>query len=79
MPHREAIREASTTTRLRFVFDASSHAAGASSSNSHLEKGPNFNADLVRMFIKLRMFVIGITANVQNAFLQIGIREEGKR
>lgn len=77
MPHREVIRETSTTT-LRVVFDASSHAAGASSLNEQLEKGPNLNADHLKMLIKFRLFVIGITADVHKAFLPIGIREEDR-
>lgn len=78
MPHREVIRETSTTTRLRVVFDASSHASGACSLNEQLEKGPNLNADLFKVLIRFRLFAIGITADVQKAFLQISIREEDR-
>lgn len=51
MPHREVIREASRTTRLRVVFDAYSHDSEVSSLNSHLKRAPNLGADLLKMLI----------------------------
>lgn len=78
MPHHEVIRETSTTTRLRVVFDASSHGAGEHSLNDELEKGPNLNANLLKMLISFRLEVYGITADVQKAFLQIYIRPEDR-
>lgn len=38
MPHREVIRTTSTTTKLRIVFNASSHASGVTSFNDHMKK-----------------------------------------
>lgn len=51
MPHGEVVREASRTTRLRVIFDTSSHASRVSSLNSHLKKAPNLGAGLLRMLI----------------------------
>ncbi|KAH9371276.1 hypothetical protein HPB48_011217 [Haemaphysalis longicornis] len=76
MSHHEVIRQASTTSRLRVVVHASSHVFGTYSLNSLLKKGPNHNVDLSKMLIKFRLFVIEITADVQNGFLQISIRDE---
>ncbi|XP_049523124.1 uncharacterized protein LOC119452753 [Dermacentor silvarum] len=75
MPHHAVIRESSSTTRLRVVFDASSHAHGAASLNELLEKGPKINNNMVKMLVNFRLHKIGITADVQKAFLQIGIQE----
>ncbi|KAM7303336.1 uncharacterized protein ISCGN_013297, partial [Ixodes scapularis] len=46
MPHQAVVRELSNTTKLRVVFDASSHAYEAKSLNQNLESGPNLTADL---------------------------------
>ncbi|XP_064462301.1 uncharacterized protein LOC135372760 [Ornithodoros turicata] len=73
MPHR-AVSE-STTTKVRVVFDASSHAVGATSLNDHLEKGPKLTPDLVHILLRFRMYRVAITADIQKASLQIGIRE----
>ncbi|XP_064469989.1 uncharacterized protein LOC135384731 [Ornithodoros turicata] len=75
MPHRAVIRSESTSTKIRVVFDASSHAPGATSLNYHLEKGPKLNTDLVPILLRFRMHKIAMTADIQKAFLQIGIRE----
>ncbi|XP_064475507.1 uncharacterized protein LOC135389381 [Ornithodoros turicata] len=78
MPHRPVIRESSATTKLRVVFDASSHASGAPSLNDCLEKGPKMVPDLVRLLLRFRLHRIAITADVRKAFLQIGIKEEDR-
>ncbi|XP_064475828.1 uncharacterized protein LOC135389726 [Ornithodoros turicata] len=74
MPHRAVIRDSSTSTRLRVVFDASSHGHAATSLNDHLEKGPKLNSDLIPILLRFRMYKIAITADIQKAFLQISIR-----
>ncbi|XP_064470123.1 uncharacterized protein LOC135384870 [Ornithodoros turicata] len=78
MPHRAVVRSESTTTKIRVVFDASSHASGATSLNDHLEKGPKLGADLVPVLLRFRLHRIAITADIRNAFLQIGIREKDR-
>ncbi|XP_064469624.1 uncharacterized protein LOC135384348 [Ornithodoros turicata] len=78
MPHRPVIRESLATTKLRVVFDASSHVSGALSLNDCLEKGPKMVPDLVRLPLKFRLHRIAITADVRKAFLQIGIKEEDR-
>ncbi|XP_064475782.1 uncharacterized protein LOC135389679 [Ornithodoros turicata] len=78
MPHRAVVRSESTTTKIRVVFDASSHASGATSLNDHLEKGPKLGADLVPVLLRFRLHRITITADIRKAFLQIGIREKDR-
>lgn len=75
MPHHAITRESSSMTRLRVVFDAFSHAQEAASLNEFLEKGPNINNSMVRELLNFRLHKIGLTANVQKSFLQIGIQE----
>lgn len=75
MPHREVIRETSTTTRLRVMFDVSSHDVGCTSVNDQLETGPKLHPDLLDIVIRFRMNTVILVADIQKAFLQIGINE----
>ncbi|XP_064469748.1 uncharacterized protein LOC135384477 [Ornithodoros turicata] len=45
MPHHEVMKEQSSSTKIRIVFDASSHARACTSLNDHLEKGPKQHPD----------------------------------
>lgn len=47
MPHHAVLREDKTTTKLRVVFDASSHEEDSSSLNDCLHTGPNLNPNLL--------------------------------
>lgn len=78
MPHHAVIRSESTTTKVRVVFDASSHGPEYTSLNEHLEKGPRLLADLTTLLIKFRLHPIALTADIEKAFLQICIREQDR-
>ncbi|XP_064463610.1 uncharacterized protein LOC135374602 [Ornithodoros turicata] len=78
MPHREVIRPQSTSTKMRVVFDASSHSGSCTSLNDHLEKGPKVQPDLLDVLIRFRMHSIGITADIEKAFLQISVDERDR-
>ncbi|XP_037515323.1 uncharacterized protein LOC119391742 [Rhipicephalus sanguineus] len=75
MPHREVVREDSLTTKLRVVFDASSHVKGYMSLSDCLDKGTNLNPDLLQVFLRFRCYPIAINADIEKAFLQIEIQE----
>lgn len=78
MPHREVIREASTTTKLRVVFDASSHGVGSTSLNDHLQTGPKLQADIQDILIRFRLHQIAMVADIEKAFLQIDVEEKDR-
>ncbi|XP_077523492.1 uncharacterized protein LOC144134453 [Amblyomma americanum] len=78
MPHHAVLRSDSRTTKLRIVFDASSHEQGSSSLNEHLEKGPCLLADLVKLLIRFRLHQVALTADIAKAFLQISVRKEDR-
>ncbi|XP_037526395.1 uncharacterized protein LOC119403538 [Rhipicephalus sanguineus] len=54
MPHHGVIRRDAVTTKLRVVFDASSHAPGQPSLNNVLMKGPKMDADLIKLLLNFR-------------------------
>ncbi|XP_077548072.1 uncharacterized protein LOC144160779 [Haemaphysalis longicornis] len=78
MPHHAVIRSESTTTKVRVVFDASSHGPEYTSLNEHLEKGTRLLVDLTTLLIKFRLHSIALTADIEMAFLQICIREQDR-
>ncbi|XP_037515449.1 uncharacterized protein LOC119391870 [Rhipicephalus sanguineus] len=71
MPHRAVFRPDSLSTKIRVVFDASSSDTGCISLNEALEPGPNLNPDLLKVLINFRIHHIGLSADIEKAFLQI--------
>ncbi|GBO06104.1 hypothetical protein AVEN_55895-1 [Araneus ventricosus] len=78
LPHRAVIRKDHSTTQLRIVFDASSHAKGQLSLNDCLYTGLNLISDLFSLLLRFRSHPVAISSDIQKAFLQINI-EEGDR
>ncbi|XP_077508788.1 uncharacterized protein LOC144120265 [Amblyomma americanum] len=75
MPHQAVIRD---SRKLRVVFDASSRGKNSKSLNDNLETGPNLTADLVGLLLNFRKYRVALVADIQQAFLQIGIREQDR-
>ncbi|XP_064475353.1 uncharacterized protein LOC135389218 [Ornithodoros turicata] len=85
MPHQVVVREASRTTKLRrsatklrVVFDASSHASGSLSLNDNLQSGPYLTADLVALLLNFRRHNVALVADMENAFLHIQVQESDR-
>lgn len=74
LPHHAVIKEQSTT-KVRPVFDASSKAKNCISLNDCLEKGPNLLEEIPPILIKFREKKIGVTSDIEKAFLQISLNE----
>ncbi|XP_038162876.1 uncharacterized protein LOC119797746 [Cyprinodon tularosa] len=75
LPHHAVLREDKVRTKLRVVFDASSHEDGSPSLNDCLLTGPNLNPDLMSVLIKFRLHEIAYMADIKKAFLQISLSE----
>ena len=70
------IRQHSQTTKLRIVYDGSARDVGDNYSlNDCLQKGPNFIPKLFEILIKFRWNTVALTADIEKAFLMIGINE----
>jgi hypothetical protein len=78
MPHRPVVRESSTTTKIRPVFDASAKAGNGLSMNDCLETGPSLNPNLVEVLIRFRRWLVALTSDISKAFLQIALKKEDK-
>ncbi|GFY39991.1 integrase catalytic domain-containing protein [Trichonephila inaurata madagascariensis] len=78
MPHHAVIRKEKETTKVRICFDASSKSRDQLSLNDLLYCGPNLNPELLRIILKFRIEKIAMCADIQRAFLEIGIKEEDR-
>lgn len=78
LPHHPIIKESRSTTKLRIVFDASSHERESRSLNECLLTGPNLNPDLLSILIKFRQHRVAMMADITKAFLQIGLNERDR-
>ncbi|XP_064483001.1 uncharacterized protein LOC135395842 [Ornithodoros turicata] len=78
MPHSAVIREDRATTKVRVVFDASSHAPDSISLNQCLDKGINLNPDILQLLLRFRSDKVALTADIEKTFLQVLIRKEDR-
>jgi len=74
LPHQAVIRRERSTTKLRIVYDGSAKANGQEVSlNDCLQTGPNFIPKLFDVLIKFRSYSFALTADIEKAFLMVGI------
>ena len=76
IPHHGVVKPDNRTTKLRIVYDASAKTKkGNKSLNESLHRGPVILEDLCGLLLRFRTNKIGIIADIEKAFLQIGIQE----
>lgn len=71
LPHRPVVKESSSTTKIRPVFDASAKGVNGVSLNDCLEVGPSLNPDLPGVLLRFRRWPFVLTGDISKAFLQI--------
>lgn len=78
LPHHPVFREASTTTKLRVVFDASMKTDGGKglSLNDILLVGPVVQDDLFSVIIRFRMHSLVFTADIVKMYRKIQVHKE---
>ena len=74
LPHHPVIKNERDTTKCCVVFDASSKDKDNEFClNDYLEEGRNTIQNIFDVMINFRSQSVGLTADIQSAFLQIGI------
>ena len=76
LPHHGVIRQNRETTKLRIVYDGSAKSPGQQLSlNDCLPTGPNYIPQLADVLARFRWHRMAIAADIEKAFLMIGIQE----
>ncbi|UYV85166.1 hypothetical protein LAZ67_X004794 [Cordylochernes scorpioides] len=78
LPHHGVLREQSTTTKIRVVFDASSRSTNNLSLNDFLHVGPKLQQNLFNILLRFRTFPIAITADIEKMFRQIRLNSDDR-
>ncbi|XP_063618731.1 uncharacterized protein LOC134791612 [Cydia splendana] len=76
LPHHAVIRESSSTTKLRVVFDGTAQPSNGSSLNDELLIGPSLLQDLRDLIIRWRTHKICLLADVKQMYRQILVAKE---
>ena len=73
LPMHGVVKEASTTTKLRVVFDASARSSSGISLNDQLLPGPNLYPHLSNTVMHFRQHQFAITGDISKMFREIGL------
>ena len=78
-PHYAVINPAKTTTKVRVVYDASAkNKQDNKSLNECLYRGPVMLQSLTGILLRFRLNKVAIVADIEKAFLQIGLNDNAK-
>lgn len=75
-PHHAVIKESSTTTKLRVVFDGSMKTLSGVSLNDKLMAGPTIQEELTSIMIRWRLHKIVFIADIEKMYRQIAINKQ---
>lgn len=79
MPHHPVIKRGRSTTKVRVVYDGSARFSESHLSlNDCLQTGPNLIPKLFDILIRFHGYHIALTADIEKAFLMIGIHESDR-
>lgn len=76
IPHQAVIKESSSTTKLRVVFDASCKTTNGTSLNDIMFIGPKLQQEITDILLRWRSYKIAFTADIEKMYRQIKIAEE---
>ena len=71
LPHHCVLKEGSSTTKLRVVFDASAKTSSGLSLNDCLLVGPKIQEDLFNILTRFRFFKVAMSADVAKMYRQV--------
>ena len=78
-PHHAVVRKEKMTTKLRVVYDGSETTeTGEHSLNDCLLTGPNYIPQMFEILVKFRENPVGLIAEIEKAFLRVGIAEKDR-
>ena len=78
LPHHCVLKEYSTVTKLRVVFDASAKTTSGVSLNDNLMLGPKIQRDLFEILIRFRFHKVALSADIAKMYRQVLLDKEDK-
>ncbi|XP_055614812.1 uncharacterized protein LOC129761130 [Toxorhynchites rutilus septentrionalis] len=76
LPHHPVIKDTSTTTKVRVVFDGSSKASSGFSLNEALCVGPVVQDDLLTLILRFRTFPVALVGDIAKMYRQVLVHPE---
>ncbi|XP_011871024.1 PREDICTED: uncharacterized protein LOC105563753, partial [Vollenhovia emeryi] len=78
LPHHGVLRESSTTTKLRVVFNGSTATSSGDSLNRHLLVGPNLLPPLADVLLRWRVHRFVLATDIEKMYRQIMVHPEDR-
>ncbi|XP_062711534.1 uncharacterized protein LOC134289564 [Aedes albopictus] len=78
LPHHPVLKESSSTTKVRVVFDGSAKTSSGHSLNDSLLVGPVVQDDLFSLVLRFRKFPIALVADIEKMYRQITMHEHDR-
>ncbi|XP_044741951.1 uncharacterized protein LOC123302922 [Chrysoperla carnea] len=75
MPHHAVLKDSSSTTKLRVVFNASAPSSTGVSLNDIMLVGPVVQSDLLTVLIRFRCFIVAIISDIAMMYRQIKVKD----
>ncbi|XP_055903820.1 uncharacterized protein LOC129939726 [Eupeodes corollae] len=75
LPHHAVIKESSTTTKTRVVFDAAAKDSNGKSINDYLMVGPKLQTSIIDLVLRLRTHRYTFTADIEKMYRQIWVTQ----
>lgn len=73
LPHHPVIKESSSTTKVRVVFDGSVRTSSGFSLNDSLLVGPVVQDELLSLVLRFRKFPIALVADIEKMYRQVSM------
>ncbi|XP_058456569.1 uncharacterized protein LOC131433966 [Malaya genurostris] len=71
LPHHPVVKKASTTTKVRVVFDGSAKTSTGHSLNDALLVGPVVQDDLLSIILRFRTYPVALVADIEKMYRQV--------
>lgn len=76
LPHHAVLKESSTTTKVRVVFDGSARTDTGFSLNDALLKGPIIQDELLTLLLRFRKHEVALVGDVEKMYRQIRLHSD---
>ncbi|XP_058455597.1 uncharacterized protein LOC131432958 [Malaya genurostris] len=76
LPHHAVLKEDSSTSKLRVVFDGSCRTSTGVSLNEKLLVGPNVNEELFVVLTRFRSYAVAFTADAEKMYRQVNVHKD---